>query len=152
MSSDGNLSAVKILSVCPGWVGTNIAGKSVLGKVINTFGFPVREGVLVAMAAMFDKGINGGAFASNTKALPFFSFHDSVVYESERQIMHSMIALVQRLNIRFMLVNMLAGGMLFWQRLAYGFNIIASSAESEDVELAKELFDWTDSELTSLGY
>jgi hypothetical protein len=55
-------------------------------------------------------------------------------------------------HVRDVTVELLSMVLLLTQSLNYGYHIEESSVESRDINLAKDLFEWTDAELTKKGY
>ena len=106
---------------------------------------------MVAFGAMFDVTIPGGSFASNTKPMPILH-QFKLGWEKEKQVVDTIVDGAGRLGIRLLTVDAIAMTLLVLQDLAYGYNVIPSSAVSYDEELAKVLYDWTDGELVSKGY
>ena len=58
-------SSVKCISVCPGWVQTNILSSDWVGRAIKYNSYAVQDVILSAMGAMFDPSLRGGEFVAN---------------------------------------------------------------------------------------
>lgn len=132
---------LKIVSVCPGWVQTNILQKDVVGYLVHSNAFKIQEGILSSMGAIFDKDLQGGEFVSN-QILPLstYSWFDS------------MLQWLTQKGIRDPVMLGLATAVLIFQSQSYGYHIHKPSPEAADPALNKAFFDWTMGELKKKGY
>ena len=132
---------MKTVSVCPGWVRTNILPPGVLGWFLRKFAFEPRAGILSSMGAIFDKKIEGGEFIANAIA-PFVT----------RSYFPALARKLTAMGLRDGFVDMIALYLVLTQCSSYGLHAIDSSPESLDKDLAKELCDWSESELKRRKY
>mmetsp|Transcript_6173 Transcript_6173/g.10308 ORF Transcript_6173/g.10308 Transcript_6173/m.10308 type:complete len:425 (-) Transcript_6173:107-1381(-) len=132
---------ITIVSICPGWVRTNILGDDIMGAIIAANAFPVKEGILSTMGAIFDKSLQGGEFLSNQR-IPFRtqSWFDGLLYK------------LAEMKIRDMCLFGLAFVLNLVQSYTYGYHVHPPSAEADDPALAAALYDWTFNELKEKGY
>lgn len=133
---------LKIVSVCPGWVQTNIFGsKDVISYIIDSNSFKIQEGVASAMRAIFDKDLQGGDFVTN-QILPFSNFswfEDFLKTLTER-------------GIRDQVILVLSMVLLAFQSQTYGLHVHKASPECKDEKLTAAFYDWTFAELQKKGY
>eukprot|EP01034_Spumella_vulgaris_P037895 gene37895-46761_t len=129
---------VKVVSVCPGWVGTNILPNNPSGNFIRNNAFTTRASIL---CAMLDTSLQGGEFVVNYQ-IPLTQHESSPL----------MFRIATFLGIRDIFSDIIALIALTQQSKTYGCHVQKSSAESNDEVLAKSLYDWTLNELTSNGY
>lgn len=137
-----NKNTIKAVTICPGWVQTNILGADPVARFISFHSFPSRAGLLDIMSALFDKSLEGGSYVTNY-LLPFrrYSWFDS------------MLTTTSKLGIRKMVTLLLGMLMLMMESWSYGYHKKdPSSLESRDPILAAKLYDWTRSELVEKGY
>jgi NAD(P)-dependent dehydrogenase (short-subunit alcohol dehydrogenase family) len=133
---------VKIVSVCPGWVGTNILPPGPAGNFIRNNAFSTRASILAPMCAMLDSSLQGGEFVVNYQIpLTQHSYWSPLMFR-----------VVTFLGVRDMFTDILAVVALLQQSKTYGCHVQQSSAESNDEHLARSLYDWTLNELTVKGY
>lgn len=120
---------VEIVSICPGWVsGTGIVHETFVGAAIKAFGYELEAGTLAVMGASLNANLRGGEHITNY--IPFWT--NTIPFD-----------LLNKFNIRDITADLLAMVLLFIQLNSYGFHISKSSPESYNMQLAKELYDWT---------
>ena len=133
LEKDGGVSALKVLSVCPGWVSTNILPNNLIGNIVRTFAFSSEAAALAPMCALFNDEIRGGSFVAN-----YINFWTSQSWSA------SFLKGLTKLGIRDETTDVLAGWVLSFQRNSYGCHIEHSSPESYDENLARRLYDWSE--------
>jgi len=132
---------LKIVSVCPGWVQTNILGHEIVAHVIHSCAFRIQEGILSSMAAIFDKDLQGGEFVSNQiMPLSTYSWFDAMLHKLTEK------------GIRDQSVLFLGTAVLLLQSQSYGHHNHTPSAEARDEKLSAAFYDWTMAELQKKGY
>lgn len=133
---------LKIVSVCPGWVQTNILGhKDIVAYLVHSNAFKIQEGILSSMNALFNKDLQGGEFVSNQiMPLSTYSWFDAMLQKlTEKQI-------------RDPSVLILGTGVLLLQSQSYGMHVHRPSPECADEALTASFYDWTLAELQKKGY
>jgi hypothetical protein len=132
---------VKAISVCPSWVRTNILPPPPLGTFLRIFAFGPEAGILSTLGAMFSSRLQGGEFVTN-----------SIPPLVTRSWYPALFRTLNMLQIRVIVVDLIAVVMAIVQAGSYGFHVVSSSEESSDQDLAKELFDWSEAELRKRKY
>ena len=132
---------LKIVSVCPGWVQTNIMQNDIVGYIVRTNSYKIQEGILAPMSAIFDKDLQGGEFVSN-QILPLstYSWFESFMLQ------------ITKMGIRDPVVMFLGAMVLCFQSQSYGYHVHRPSAVAEDAKLNAAFYDWTYSEMVKKGY
>jgi NAD(P)-dependent dehydrogenase (short-subunit alcohol dehydrogenase family) len=131
-----------VVSVCPGWVQTNILGnKDILAFLIHSNAFKIQEGILSSMAAMFDKDLKGGEFVSN-QIMPLSTY----------PWFDAMLRKLTEKGIRDPTLLILGGAVLMFQSQSYGHHNHTPSPECRDAALTAAFYDWTFEELKKKGY
>ncbi|RYH13618.1 SDR family NAD(P)-dependent oxidoreductase [archaeon] len=132
---------VKAVSLCPGWVVTNILPGGGLGDFIKSFAFSPRAGILNSMMAIFDHSLHGGEFLTNmVPPLVTLSWFPSLM------------SLLTTIGIRGVFTDLMALAMVVLQSQSYGYYDMTSSPESNDEGLAELLYDWSEKELRRRKY
>lgn len=130
------LSRARAISVCPAWVGTNIAGteNSLTYLFLKTFAFPVNGWAQAsAFTALFSREISGD-YLTNTKAFdPFLSLIRNYMPSWGYQV---------GLRDALMFVHAFAVG-LYIQRFAAVAGSSLSSPESFNETITNALYDWS---------
>ena len=134
-------SSVKCISVCPGWVQTNILSSDWVGRAIKYNSYAVQDGILSAMGAMFDPSLRGGEFVAN-----------QILILSRYSWFRSLLEFTTKYKLREPLVLLLAIVQVFTQSQSYGYHVHESSPESHDSHLQTDLYDWTLKDLIDKGY
>lgn len=134
----GGKNRVIALSVCPGWVATNILTNDVMGNFVRHHAFTMSAGALAPICALLDNSIPGGSYVSN--------FHNYIMAQSWS---NSFIKMLSYFNIRDSVTDMLGLWVLMTQGMTYGCNIETSSPESYNETLAMTLYEWSDSAVQS---
>ena len=133
-----NASKIKVrtVSICPGWVDTGIIPDNIGGRFVASLAFKVNEGVLSTLCGLFNSGLQGGEFLGNS------------VNIWARQ--PKLFVVASSLGLRNQLGALCAGWILLFQKMTYGKCLVEpSSAESLKEGLAKELYDWSVSEVSA---
>lgn len=125
---------IKVFSICPGWVNTNILPKNALGEFISHRAYSPSAGSLSAVTTIFDTSLKGGEFVSNSKN-----------FWTNQSWSHGFLRLLTRWGIRDWVVDLLGVWILLFQSSTYGRRIEQSSPESYELPLAASLFDWSQS-------
>ena len=134
-------SSVKCISVCPGWVQTNILPSDWVGSAIKYNSYNVQDGILSAMGAMFDPSLHGGEFVAN-----------QILISSRYSWFRSLLQFTTIYKLREPLVLLLAIVQVFTQSQSYGYHVHESSPESYDTYLQSDLYEWTLRDLIDKGY
>jgi NAD(P)-dependent dehydrogenase (short-subunit alcohol dehydrogenase family) len=132
---------IKAVSVCPGWVQTNILAKDIMGYIIHSNAYNIQEGILSSMCAIFDKDHKGGEFVTN-QIMPLSTY----------PWFDSFLKTLTSLGIRDQVVLGLATAVLCLQSQSYGYHIHRPSPEADDAQLTAAFYDWTMEELKRKGY
>ena len=128
-------SNVRIVSVCTGFVDTNILPDNIIGKIAGSLAFRVEEGILSTMFGLFDKNLEGGEFLGNS--INFWARQTAVLNFADTW------------KVKGPLCSVLAGWILLFQKMSYGkCNVEPSSPDSMNVELAKSFYDWSKAEVS----
>lgn len=133
-----NASKIKVrtVSICPGWVDTGIIPDNIGGRFVASLAFKVNEGVLSTMCGLFNSGLQGGEFLGNS------------VNIWARQ--PKLFVVASSLGLRNLLGAICAGWILLFQKMTYGKCLVEPSSEESLKEgLAKELYDWSISEVSA---
>lgn len=140
--AEGRQNDVIALSLCPGWVQTNMIPHGLIGKFINSFNFTVQCSTLAPLSAIFDPSLKGGEFASNY-VLPLLN---------RPWIQSLLMAVFSILPIRPTFIDIFAMFLAMLEARSYGYYVQISSPESKDAKLARGLYDWSLQELATRGY
>lgn len=131
-----------MVSLCPGFVSTNMLPDGVVGKFIKSMSFPPRAGILAPMAAIIDPNLKGGEFLTN-----FYNVWTDATWSK------LWFGFFTTIGLRSEMVDFLALWVLMFEGSSYGYHInTGRSAESKDEVLARQLYDWTEQELRSKGF
>ena len=132
-SSKGPGIKLRAFSSCPAWASTNILPKNAGGSFVSRAAFRPKAAILGVLGAILDtKTFQGGEFVAVFK----------------NRIMHQwwarpLMKLATQLGVRDALTNILAMFILADQNRHYGYWSENSSAEGDDEELARNLYDWS---------
>lgn len=132
---------IKTIAYCPGWVNTNMLPHGLIGSTISKLAFDPIASLLAPMAAMFDSNLQGGTFLAN--------YYMPIVHTNWGK---NLIKFATKFGFRDSLTDVIAFVLAVVQTNTYGYNIQASSEESYNEELAKNLYDWSYNELAKKGY
>lgn len=135
------VTSVQAVSVCPGWVRTNILPPGLLGSFLRKYAYSPRAGLLSSMAAIFYPNLRGGEFVAN-----------SIAPLSTESYFPSLARKLSAWGLRDVFVDLLALCMVVLQCHTYGLNVLSGSPESNDAQLAEELCTWSEQELRRRGY
>lgn len=136
-----NNSDVISVALCPGWVRTGMIPKGAVGAFLNRFNFTVRCGTLVMLSTMFDDKLKGGEWTTNY-ILPFMNTEPGL----------AILKIITLLGLRMAFTDLFALILVLVETRNYGYHIQRTSAEGDDKELAKDLYDWTLQELKARGF
>ena len=124
---------LRVFSSCPAWASTNILPDNAGGNFVSSMAFRPKVAILGVLGAILDtKKFKGGEFVAVFK----------------NRIMHQwwarpLMKLATQLGVRDTLTNTLAMFILADQNRHYGYWSENSSAEGDDEELARNLYDWS---------
>lgn len=124
---------IKVTSVCPSWVSTNILPKNIGGKFVHSNAFSPKAAVVSVFSALFNDNVKGGEFITN-----------SVNFFNEQTWTKNLYSFATAYGFRDAMCHTLSMWILSSQSLSYGDHISTSSPESYDEQLAAALYDWTD--------
>ena len=131
-------TCVRFVSVCPGWVATNIAGNewSPPYWFMQLFGFPVTGwGISSVLQAMLDTRATGDHFV-NAALSDFRGFVPHFLFRSW----------VYEWGIRDNFVQLFAAMLIGVQKFCPMVGSALPSVESYDEDLQEALYDWTHKE------
>lgn len=134
-------SRIRIVSVCPGWVGTNVAGGSGFGKLLlQTIAYPNDGfGLASALDAMFLPDSGSGL----TKDF----FVNSAVFDLLGTAIENMGLIGKKwpaeTGFRDMISWAFAVGLLWTQKFASGAQYSTSSPESYNATTQDDLYEWS---------
>ena len=127
---------VRTASICPGWVDTGILPNNFGGRLVAKLAFNVNEGVLSTLCALFNTNLRGGEFLGNS------------VNVWARQ--PRLFVVAAYLGLTSQIGALCAGWILLFQKMTYGKCLVEpSSADSMNEGLAKDLYDWSKSEVSA---
>jgi len=132
-------SKVKIISICPAWVGTDIAPEGLMRTIVKTFAFTPSQGIYSLLMSLFRPEVKSGDFVGNTDVVTHFP-------GKEYMITSNLKVDLGRLGVHYLrehFTDMLAQVLMVAQRFNFGWYIQDSSPESYDVKLQEELYDWS---------
>jgi NAD(P)-dependent dehydrogenase (short-subunit alcohol dehydrogenase family) len=128
---DRKESGVKVVSICPNWVNTNILPDDIGGRFVASQAFSPSAGTLSALYAAFSPDIKGGDYVSNSR-VPILEIPG---------VLRSILKIPGK--ARMITVNILSMVVLGMQKLFYGATVLESSPESYDKPLQRALFVWS---------
>ena len=135
---------LKVISVSPGWVQTNIFGsgsKGIVPYLIHSNAFKLQEGILSSMNALFNQNLHGGEFVSNAIfPLSTYSWYDNLLQT------------LSKAGVRDQVMLLLGLVSLVVQSQSYGMHTHRPSPECTDTQLTADFYDWTLQELQQKGY
>mmetsp|Transcript_18283 Transcript_18283/g.26691 ORF Transcript_18283/g.26691 Transcript_18283/m.26691 type:complete len:289 (+) Transcript_18283:416-1282(+) len=124
---------LKVVSVCPGFVGSNMVPKGPIGKFLAARFFSCEASVLCVMHALFSESILGGEFITN-----FYDFWtDSLL---GRTIFD--LAVLCGLRSIFM-ASIAVPWVMTFQHCTYGVHTSTPSSAARDENLAECLYAWS---------
>lgn len=125
-------SSVRVVSVCPSWVGTDIAPPGPFRMFVKTFAFTPAQGIYSALMAMFRPEVKSGDFVGNTQVVPAIApyFIKNVS--------------VSGTNLRGFIVDAAAQVLMALQRFNFGWYVVSTSPEAKDTKLQDSLFEWSE--------
>lgn len=136
-----NNNDVISVALCPGWVRTGMIPKGAVGAFLNRFNFTVRCGTLVMLSTLFDDKLKGGEWTTNY-ILPFMNTEPGLF----------ILKIITMLGLRMAFTDLFALILVLVETRNYGYHTQRTSAEGDDKELAKGLYDWTLQELKARGF
>jgi hypothetical protein len=128
------LSDIRMASVCPGWVGTQIGGHqgSLFHFVLKNLAFDANSwGLASTFYAIFDP--NNDDFYINSKFPDMFHYLAPLLKQPW----------MYRIGLRDLISSWLALGMIFAQKFAPEARGAVSSPESYNVTLQDSLYTWS---------
>jgi NAD(P)-dependent dehydrogenase (short-subunit alcohol dehydrogenase family) len=128
------LSGIRMVSVCPGWVGTQIAGKqgSAVHFILNSLAFDASSwGLASTFHAMFDS--NDDDFYISSKFQVVFRYLIPLFKQPW----------TYRVGLRDLIGNLLAFAMILGQKFVAEAHGAISSPESYNVTLQDSLYTWS---------
>ena len=140
--------SVRAVSICPGWVATNVGGPSGIGRMmLHMIAYPNDGyGIASTLEAMFGTSRSGDTSSSdsndwltNSKLFDMFG-----VTIEQMGIINKESKLVQYLpGVRDMISWTFAGLLLWTQKLASTVQISKSSPESYNLTTQEDLYKWS---------
>lgn len=127
---------LKAISVCPGWVSTNILPKDIAGQFVAHNAYAPAVGVTSALTACFQPNLEGGEFIYNS-----WNFMAELPYGMTDRIFDVANALGPL--FRQYLVVGLSMITLACQPFHYGAHVMPASRESYDETLQNNLYQWS---------
>ncbi len=124
---------IRVHSVCPGWVNTGILPEDSGGKFVGSHAFTPKAATLVTIGAALSNNFKGGEFVA--------VFQNLITTQPWA---HFLFDKLTKLGIRDPACNALSMFILASQGANYGLYAQPSSPEADDVQLANNLFDWSD--------
>lgn len=151
---------VTILSTCPGLVSTNIVPPNIIARLLFSVGYSSHEGILGTMCALLHPEFEakGGEIDDDSKQRQHFVTNylplwriwpQSMKLLSSASTPSSPAASKLMRNLMSMVIRLFLVGT---QSVTYGCYIQGSSPESENDQLAGQLYDWTEQILATKGY
>ena len=140
LSSSG--SKVSVVSVCPAWVGTEIAPEGMMRAVVKTFAFNTEQGIYSLLNAMFRPEVKSGDFVGNTDVVTNFPFKSTLI-TSNLKLNLGKLGMV---HLREYFTDSLAMVLMAVQRFNFGWHVQQSSPESYDEGLQEKLWNWSKAE------
>jgi NAD(P)-dependent dehydrogenase (short-subunit alcohol dehydrogenase family) len=126
-------TTIRAVSVCPGWVATEILPKGPLGKIIRALSYTESAGTLAILYAVTAPDLGNADYICNGFLLPVPAF-----------LAAPLLDVLGSLGLRDVFGDMFVLGNLFVQRLVYGRQLDCStSSEASDPTLMEGLFDWS---------
>jgi NAD(P)-dependent dehydrogenase (short-subunit alcohol dehydrogenase family) len=123
---------VEFVSLCPGWVATNILPQNTIGHFIKNRAFLSQDATQCAMCALFSPQISGGEFITN-----YWNFF------LEQNWTPHFFASLTALGLRTPITHLLSIYVLLTQKFTFKCWFSTSSPESYDPSLAANLYDWS---------
>mmetsp|Transcript_21254 Transcript_21254/g.42135 ORF Transcript_21254/g.42135 Transcript_21254/m.42135 type:complete len:421 (+) Transcript_21254:44-1306(+) len=128
---------VKVVAVCPGWVGTNIAQGTIARAAMMALAFPPSQGISSAINALLRPEISSGAFVANSDLISKMPWLVSVLT--------SEFATSTVPDVRKLLTDALAFVLMLTQK--YNFvgrsSVQEPSPEAGNLEAAEALHAWS---------
>jgi NAD(P)-dependent dehydrogenase (short-subunit alcohol dehydrogenase family) len=131
---DRKYNNLRIVSICPNWVATNILPNNLGGKFVAMNAFTPSAGSLSAMYALLSNDLKGGEYVGNSNIW---------MINNEKFVNFFLSFCGNRRSLRIGFVNVLSMGVLLAERFFYGAYIMKSSPESYDKKTAKNLYKWS---------
>lgn len=123
---------VRALSVCPGWVATDILPKGPIGKGIHALSYTETAGTLAILHAV------------TTPELESDYFCNGFVFELPESLSKPLFSALGSFGLRDAFGDMLVLGNLWVQRVVYGRQLNCNtSPEAFNQTITKGLFDWS---------
>ena len=129
---------VRTVSICPGWVDTGIIPDNFGGRFVASLAFNVNEGILSTLYGLFNPALQGGEFLGNS--------YNIWARQPRLFVVSSHLGLTSQIGA------LCAGWILLFQKMTYGkCHVEPSSADSLKEGLAKDLYDWSVSEVSAFS-
>ena len=141
LKNDKRDKDVQIISVCPGWVKTNMIPVGPIGQIIFRFAFPARAAILTPIMAIIDPSLQGGEFVTNYQ-MPL----------AQGRLGRMILAAFTKVGLRDIFTGVLAFAIALFESNSFGFHRQLPSEESLDEKLGQQLYDWSLNELTQKGF
>ena len=125
-------SGVRVVSVCPSWAATDIAPAGPFRWFVQTFAFTPGQGIYSALMAMFRPEVKTGDFVGNTEIVPILAPYVSKNWK------------VNGVPMRGFILDAAAQVLMMLQRFNFGWYIVDTSPESNDVGLQEGLYVWSE--------
>jgi NAD(P)-dependent dehydrogenase (short-subunit alcohol dehydrogenase family) len=126
--------AVKVISVCPAWVGTNIIAEGIARTIMQSLAYSPEQGVTSALNGMFRSDLEGGEFIGNTDIITSVGRKD--LWLTSRWASTN--------GVRTWLVNSMAVVLMVLQPFAFGGSYVQkSSPETYDKDIIDGLYNWS---------
>ena len=128
-------SGLRVFSTCPAWASTSILPDNAGGNWVSSLAFRPKAAIMGILGAILDtKSFQGGEF------IAVFKNRITAQWWSR-----PLMRLATKLGIRDGVTNLLGMFILLDQNRHYGYWSEKTSAEGEDEDLAKSLYDWSTS-------
>ena len=136
LHQQGN-SSVRVHSVCPAWVNTGILPNNAGGAFVSRHAFTPKAASVITIGAALRNDFKGGEFVAIFRN-----------WFTTQPWSHAMFTKLTLWGVRDAACNALSMFILASQGKSYGIHVQPSSPEADDAELARSLFDWSDSAVT----
>jgi len=126
-------SGVKIVAVCPNWVGTPFLPDDIGGRFVSAHAFSPSAGTSSALFGIFSSEIQGGEYVSNS----------NLIGKHEHGFLLYMLRFFGKINVRITATFSLSMVLLALQNSLYGAKICYPSLEARDESLSEGLYLWS---------
>ena len=134
LGQSDDASRLRVVSVCPGWVATNIIPTNLAGRFISLLSYTSTAGALTALHGIVDDSIPSGSHLTN-----YFSAW------TEPPLSYFLPRLLDVLGIRQSkpVFGFFALWVIFTQGVTYGLHISSPSPQARDSRLGSLLYQWS---------